>query len=190
MGAEVKGGLLIHLSNYVRERRGQAAWDALVAGLPEKDRETLGGLVLAGGWYPIGLWNRTLTAYMRAHAEDLDREAEALARYTADHDLNVVFRVFLKTRDPAFMLKRATSFWRRYYTTGDLEPQEVAKRRWHVTLSAPTGEDEGPCELSCNQGACAWLRHAVTLTGSESARVEHLECRFHGHGRCLYEVTW
>ncbi len=123
MGAEVKGGLLVHLSNYARERQGEAAWQAVVDGLPGGDREALGGLILASGWYPMGLWNRTLTAYMRAHAGSLEREAEDLARYTADHDLNVVFRVFLKTRDPAFMLKRATSFWRRYYTTGDSRSQ-------------------------------------------------------------------
>ena len=145
MGAEVKGRLLVHLSDYARERQGEAAWQALRPGaLAGVDQEALGGLVLASGWYPMGLWNRTLTAYMRAHAGDLNREAEALARYTADHDLNLVFRVFLKTRDPAFMLKRATSFWRRYYTTGDLDPKEIAKRRWHVTFSPPPARTRAP----------------------------------------------
>jgi hypothetical protein len=96
----------------------------------------------------------------------------------------------LKMGSPEFVLGRTDSLWSRYFDVGTFENTEVAKRRWALKLTAPTGEDEAPGELTCGPGVCGWLTQALELTGVKAPRVVHTRCRFRHAPACEYEVTW
>src|SRR5215472_12419284 len=64
----IKGSLLVHLREQVVRRVDEQAWDRLVRAASPSDRELLGGVLLTGSWYPMGVWNRALHAFLAHHA--------------------------------------------------------------------------------------------------------------------------
>jgi len=188
--ASGKGTLLKNLGEFVVERHGPAAWREVVDALPEDDRAIIDGLLLVGGWYPVGAWNRCVAGYIKRFAKDADAEMTAVARHIADHDLNTLFKVLLKMGSAEFVLGRTDSLWSRYFDMGAFENHEVDRRKWALKLTAPVGEDEAPGELTCGPGVCGWLTQALQLTGVKAPRVVHTHCRFRGAHACDYDVSW
>jgi hypothetical protein len=187
--ARGKGTLLVNLRGFVEHRDGKEAWAVLVSRLPKGDRDLLGGMVLSGGWYPVGVWNRLLSTYV-ADKIDPGRIMLDVARWVSDKDLNTVFKALLRMGTPGFVLGRTDSLWSRYFDVGKFTPKEVGDHHWHLILEAPPGEDEAPGEWTCNQGVVGWLEHALALTGAKTGRLTKTKCRFHGANRCEYEARW
>jgi len=188
--ASGKGTLIKNLGDYVVERHSQAVWREVVDALPADDRAIIDGLLLVGGWYPVGTWNRCISEYITRHAKDADAEMTAVARYIADRDLNTLFKVLLKMGSAEFVLGRTDSLWSRYFDMGTFQNEELSKHYWTLKLTAPVGVDEAPGELTCGPGVCGWLKQALELTGVRGARVVQARCRFHAASACEYEVTW
>ena len=188
--ASGKGTLLKNLGDFVVERHSASAWRAVVDALPADDRAIIDGLLLVGGWYPVGVWNRCIKSYITRYAKDADGEMTAVARYIADRDLNTLFKVLLKMGSAEFVLGRTDSLYSRYFNVGKFENTELAKRQWALKLTGPTGEDEAPGELTCGPGICGWLTQALELTGVKGSRIVHTKCRFRSSPSCMYDVTW
>jgi hypothetical protein len=185
--SHVKGLLLSNLRSYVEKTRGPAAWGELVARVGPADREVLGGLVLAAGWYPVGAWNRVVELHFAGATRTA--ELQALARHVADKDFSLVFKTLLKMGTVEFILERADSLWHRYFDVGQLHVVDRAPRRWRIELEAPVRVDEGAGEATCNVGVCSWMTHALAIAGSK-VHITHPRCRFHASERCMYLVTW
>jgi len=191
-GGNGKGALLVNLRAFVEKEHGADAWDKLVLLMPEADRKMLTGLPLASGWYPVGLWNRALRAYLATQRIASTGEAAAIvaiARYIADRDLNTFFKVLLRARSPEFILARAGSLWERYFDIGSARAEEIEKRSWRAWVDAPQGEDSGPGVLTCRYGVVGWLARALELSGVK-ARIAETQCRYRGAPRCEYAVKW
>ena len=188
--ASGKGTLLKNLGDYVVEHHSQAAWRAVVDELLPDDRAIIDGLLLVGGWYPVGVWNRTIACYIARYAKDADAEMTAVARYIAERDLNTLFKVMLRMGSAEFVLGRTDSLWTRYFDVGRLENDELDKHHWRLRLTAPVGVEEAPGELTCGPGVCGWLTQALQLTGVKAPKVVQARCRFHAAPACEYDVTW
>ena len=187
--AHGKGTLLVNLKAYVERQHGVVGWQQLMEALEPADRELLGGLVLVGGWYPVGVWNRALEKYL-ARSRAPSQEMVEIARFIADRDLNSLFKALLRMGSPAFVLSRTDSLWRRYFDVGRFGHEELGDRHWHLTLEAPAGQDAGPDVWTCNEGVSGWLTQALELTGARSGRVTHVRCRYQGSSHCEYEAHW
>lgn len=187
MAGHVKGAVLRHAEAYVCARRSNEAWSALVDALPEADQKVLGGLVLDGAWYPIGTWNRLLAALCEAPGARPEQLLLDMARFMADRDLNVVFKVLLRMRSAAYIVKRTPLLWKRHYDVGEVEVAE-APDGFRVCLRAPTGIEEGPSRWVCNEGTVGWMTHALELVGVSQPKVAHVACRFDGKPQCEYDV--
>jgi hypothetical protein len=162
---KAKGTVFVHLREFVTRQHGMVAWDGVRGALPEDDRRTLDELVITGGWYPVAIWNRALTAYLPEHFDEADDGMRRLAGYIAENDLNKLYKMILSMGSPEFLLKRTGSLWSRYFDVGTLEATEIAPKRWHLTLTAPKESEAAPDYYTC-------------------------ECRFYAAPRCEYEVTW
>ena len=191
MTGHVKGALLVHLREQVMRRVDERAWDRLVQAASPGDREILGGVLLTGSWYPMGVWNRALHAFLTEHASGNARdEATAYAVHVADSDMHVLFKVALRLASPVMVTERAGSLWSRYFDCGVLAPTQVAPTQWRLLLTAPTAEDEGPSQVLCAYGLVGWAEHTLRLSGAKKASVAHTKCRFVTARQCEYRVSW
>jgi hypothetical protein len=187
----IKGALLVHLREQVVHRVDDLAWDRLVREAPAGDRELLGGIVLTASWYPMGVWNRALHAYLANHAPGTARdETTAYAERVADSDMHALFKIALRLASPAMVAARAGSLWSRYFDCGALTPTQVGPTQWRLRLEAPTAEEEGPTPMLCTYGVVGWAEQALRLTGAQHASVVHSRCRFASAQHCEYRVTW
>jgi len=182
-----KGTLFVHTRQFVLATGGRAAWERIEARLPSRDRKLLDGIVLAGRWYPIGVWNRLIDAYV---AEYHPTRMMELARYTATEDLSALFKRVLRLGSPELILRRANALYSRYFKCGVIDAQEVARRRWSLVLDAPTGIESGPGAITCTHGVCGWIMEGLELSGVRGAQILHARCRFGGGRYCEYEVAW
>lgn len=187
----VKGALLVHLREHVVRRTDLATWERLVSSSSAADREITGSLLLTGAWYPVGVWNRALTAYLATRdAQDARDEVNAFAELVADSDMHVLFKVALRLANPAMVAARAGSLWSRYFDQGTLTPTEIGPAEWRLKLEAPTDLEHGPGEPLCAYGVVGWAQQALRLTGAKHAVVEHVKCRFAFSRYCEYRVVW
>jgi hypothetical protein len=185
----VKGTLLVHLGKFAVREFGQKAWDKVVDGLREGDREALRGVVLVGVWQPVGVWNRALQAFLVENYAKPETGMRELASFVADQDLNTLFRLVLKVGSPDFVLGRTPSLYNRYFQEGRFEPSKVEARHWTASLTVSADEDVGPGVFSCDAGICAWLAQALQLSGVYP-RVTHPRCRFREAPSCEYDLVW
>jgi hypothetical protein len=190
--AKGKGTLLVNLRAFVEKEHGTEAWERIVQLVPPSDQQLVTGLAISGGWYPVGVWNRALRAYLATQQISSANEGQAIiaiARYIADRDLNTFFKMLLRARSPEFILARSGSLWDRYFDVGSADAEETEKRSWRAWVDAPLGEDEGPGLFTCRYGVVGWLSRALELSGVKP-RVAESQCRFRGARRCEYAVKW
>jgi hypothetical protein len=186
---QAKGSIFIHLQSFVRKRKGVRAWEDLLERTGPRDREVLESLLIVGGWYPVGAWNRALDTFLPASYDRPDDGMRDLAAYIADADLNRLYKMVLSMGSPEFLMKRTPSLWNRYFDEGDLAATEIDPRRWSLTLNAPRGIEEAPGYFTCGPGVSAWIELGLKRTGVE-ATVIHEKCRFDRARSCEYVVTW
>ncbi len=184
-----KGSLLIHTRDYILREHGARRWEEILEASTAADRAVLTGILLAGGWYPIGVVNRVVARYCSS-AKSPDDEMRRLSAYIADTDLGSVYKMVLRLGSPDFLVRRTGSLWNRYFDVGDLVPSQVGKQEWQLRLVMPLDEDRAPNRFFCGPGCPAWIEMALRLTGAEDAKVAHVECRFENRQACVYKVTW
>jgi hypothetical protein len=185
----VKGTLLVHLRAFVVRDFGDAGWERLVAQVPPADRALLDGLLLVGGWIPVGVWNRAVQVFLTNNYADPAGAMAEVARFVADSDLHSIFRLVLKVGAPDFILGRTQSIYNRYFEAGTFVPKKIAARHWVASLTAPRDEEQGPGVFSCDAGISAWLKHALQLSGVQPT-VVHSRCRFSRAPSCEYDLKW
>src|SRR5438034_9684306 len=144
-----RGILLVSVREYVSTHEGVARWGEILRALPDEDRHHLGELVLAGGWYPVGVWNRLVDEIRKREG---DRYVLRLARHIADSDLSLIFRIALKLGSPEFVVKRFGWVFKQYFRGAQLESAPRSSRRWGLTITGGTGVDEAPGEAVCAIG--------------------------------------
>lgn len=188
-GGRCKGTLLVNLRTFVISRRDTATWERIVDSMPTADRHVLKQPLLVSSWYPVGVWNRSLYCYLKG-VIDQSGEVKRLARYVADRDLNTVMKFALSIAVPDTIVARTGMFWSRYFEVGTLLPKMVKPREWVLTISCPTGDDEGPAAHTCGDGVSGWVEQALVLAGAPTPKVTHRRCRFRGAPECESVVIW
>jgi hypothetical protein len=186
---QVKVTLLVHLRAFAIRAFGDAGWERVLARARGDDRAVLDGLLLVGGWVSVGIWNRAIEAFLADNYSDPREAMGTFAEFVAENDLHSLFRLALKVGAPDFVLGRTASLYNRYFEAGTFAPQKIATRHWLATLTAPRHEDEGPGLFTCDAGVCAWLKHALELSGTRPT-VVHSKCRFRHSPHCEYDMTW
>lgn len=188
--ARCKGSILVHLKSYVVATHGERAWAQMIAECDADDRAVHEALIIAGGWYPVRVWNRALSWLLPRHngGGSPDEEMRRVAAYIADRDLNSVYKMVLRLGSPEFLLKRTDSLWSRYFDLGKFGSEEIREKRWRLWLDCPRGEDV-PDRFTCDPGVCAWIEMGLRNTGVAGSLV-HTECRFQNGSRCEYVASW
>jgi hypothetical protein len=185
---QAKGSVLVHLRGFVLRKHGEAGWQDVIKRVPPEDRNVLNGILIMGGWYPVGVWNRALDCYLPQYFSDPMKAMMDLSYYIAREDLTTLYKLILRAGTPSFIMGRLGSVWTRYFDSGVFLSKEIEPRKWHLEIDAPRPQDEAPSVYTC-EGVCAWLISALKLTGA-TLNIVQTRCRFGGARVCEYEASW
>lgn len=174
------GSKLFQRRDFVRERFGESAWDAVLTLLSIEDRNQLGSAD-PGAWYDIHLMERLVDAMCQKLKLD-DALLMEMGRFDADRELSTVYRWFLRLIRPSFAIRHMNLYWRRSHDTGTW-------RSWR-NGSEVTAELKDWAVV--NRAMCTalggYLGRTLELFGGKVGPIEHTECRADGHACCIFRT--
>jgi hypothetical protein len=181
---KVKGSNICFAREYAGQKLSGRGFAAVLSLLPELDAKTIEG-VIAAGWYELSLQHRVFVALERALAESDSGGIEGFARYVAEQDLTRVHRLFLRLRNPAFVLEQAGKYWSRFYDAGVWKIERASPTRASGDLSGIADAHEIFCRF-----LRAYIERMFQLAGVETGSVVHTRCCLRGAPSCLFEGSW
>jgi hypothetical protein len=181
---QVKGSNIRLAQQYAERRGGPEAWARVLATLSPADREVVQGCI-AVGWYPLPLQHRVLEALEQELHQAGVEPLSDFARFVAEHDLTKVHRLYLRMRNPAYVLEKCGEYWSRFYDSGV----------WYVQRVGPTvargdlSQIEERAPVFCKFLA-AYIGYMFELAGAKGITVLHRQCACRGAPSCVFEGSW
>lgn len=180
---KVKGGALLSRLAFVREQRGEAAVERVLARLPESDRRSCSP-ILTGGWYPFELNERLDEAI----AQEMGMGEEVfllMGEKSAEQNLGGPHRAMLSQGDPHGLLRRAPQIYQMYYDSGRRTYERLGDTKAVLrTYDAPTFSRHDCMTV------VGWHRKALAMCGANNVRVTETKCRATGAAFCEYMIEW
>ncbi len=177
-----KGTNFLSLRAFVVEKGGDEAWQRVLARLSPNDRAAVSA-VLSMSWTPTGLFLRTSDAAATELSPSIPNVRLAIGRSSAEHDLTLIHRAFLRLANPSFVLEKSTEYWSRFHDQG----------RWTIQR-LPNGTIATLEDWVIDEGFCTTLIGYVTrmfeLVGARDVHFEHTKCRVRGHASCEFVGRW
>jgi len=122
---DVKGTAVVSIPEFIQSRfpsRMEEWLDALSAGA----RAIVSKKILASSWYPLS--DAVLEPTQKLcdlFYDGQDKGAWEAGRFSADHGLQGVYKVFVKVATPQFLISRAGRIFSSYYRPSSIEIDEV-----------------------------------------------------------------
>jgi len=184
---KVKGTAVAGRLGYVRARHGEAAVLRMVAAItdPAAREQLADGRALKSQWYPFSVLVDISVALDREFGRGDLSLLEEVGGDVAEADLSGVYKIFFRVANPHFIVDRAASVWRNYYSSGDCVV--VAKEEKAVTLEVR--EFDQPHRAHC-LAVLGWTKRTLVLTGCQGVTGRHTECRTTGGQVCRFEGRW
>jgi predicted hydrocarbon binding protein len=182
--ANVKGVMILNARDFVVARFGDEGWRRVHESFAEGDREALASMI-AAGWYDIRLYDRVNRTIDRTLGAGDSALMIAIGRYSAEHDLKTIHRVFLRVANPAYVLEKAAEFWRRYQDSGTWTIVRESPKNVRGTLDGWGSEDE----LTCIRLG-AYIQRLFELVGAKNGHVDRIRCRARGDEACVFTGGW
>jgi uncharacterized protein (TIGR02265 family) len=183
---QIKGGVLLSRLDFVRERAGDDALQAIIKALPEPDRKVLTGLVLPSSWYPFDTAARLEEAIAALLSpDDHDRIFLEMGRASADANLLAHHAVFVRKDDPQHLLSCAPQIYSLYYHSG----RRTYEKTGPNSAVLKTFDAEQYSANDCLT-VVGWHRRAIELSGGREAQVTETQCRDRGADYCEYRCEW
>jgi predicted hydrocarbon binding protein len=137
------------------------------------------------GWYDIGLYGRTNRALVEELGGAPEAVMEAAGRFSAERDLKTTHRMFLRLANPAYVIERSASFWRRFQDSGTWSVVRTPPNGVRATLTGWGATDE----LVCIRLA-AYMFRLFQLVGAKNGTLERVACACRGDPACVFVATW
>jgi hypothetical protein len=179
-----KGIICANARSFVEARFGARQWVDLLAAMSPDDAAALRSVV-ATAWYDVNLVMRLFRRMVDDLGAGDDAFIAVFARYQAERDLKVTYRLFFRMANPALVLEKAMSYWDRFHDRG----------RWVIERPSPTSAlgtlEDFPIDdpLFCRH-LTAYITRMFELVGARKVHTEHTKCRLVGNDACVFAASW
>ena len=181
---KIKGNIIKSRIAFVKERFGEAAWEKVLAALPEDDRRQL--MVPTNvGWYEFELGDRLDKAIVAVLGNGDTQIFREMGRASARENLGGVHSSFLNPRDPMKFMAKAPVIYRFYYATGERKWESTGPSSGLLTTSGSDTFSTADCAT-----VMGWYEEALSMLGAQDIAVVEETCCARGGDACRYRVTW
>jgi uncharacterized protein (TIGR02265 family) len=183
--AEAKGAGFKTVTAVLREMLGPEQFSAVVARLSSPTAALIKVPPLPVQWIPCERYAELVsTALQHGFGGDEERVAE-MGRRAIGHDLNTIYRLFIKLMSPPWVIARASSLWLTYNrNNGALRARQISEKQCEVVYERVQVVYPG---FWSYQRGC--LQAAVQATGFAKARVLLTQSRG-AAGDAVFTVDW
>jgi hypothetical protein len=180
-----KGFTLRSALAFVETRHGLAGKQQLLAALPQELGEAVSHTILSSSWYPFRLQVELYEAIDRVFGRGDLALCKEIGRFTSEHELTTIHKLFLKVASLELWMKSAGMMWGVYYSAGRLSSAEFGPASGVLTVS-----DFNPISAAFCADFAGWLERTAEMSGKRGVDVRHAACVLTGAPACRYEATW
>jgi predicted hydrocarbon binding protein len=174
----------VALKSYVAKRFGYDGWRKYLSALEPKVRKQV-EMPSAREWYELDVMLRALHSLRDVFGEEQTDVVGDFGRHEAERDMSTVHRLFFRLANPAYVLEKATEYWRSFCDFGEWQVVRDSSHGATATLVGVPVVDEVYCqELS------GYLQRLFELVGAKNVKSEHARCRARGDETCVWVGSW
>jgi hypothetical protein len=184
--AKVKGTAVKASIAFLKENAEGDTFESLLDQLEPHKQEILRQPILQSSWYDFTLLLDLMAAAEGRISPPPGRTlAWEMGRFSADHGLKTIYRVFFKVADPGFIIRKASQVFSTYYDSGSMEVASTDDRTALLRLT----DFNQPHVWFCDR-LMGWMERTLELSGAKSPRVSHPKCLARGDASCDYCGRW
>lgn len=178
-----KGTVFIALRVFVRERYREDALQLVLDALSDEDRVTV-EVATSSSWYDFEIRVRALRALDSVLGTGDNKLVYDFGAYGAERDLSTAQRMFLHLANPAYVLEKATEYWRRFYDFGEWEVKREHRGAGALLRGNPVNDGVFCAEVT------GYIHRMFELVGARDVMVGHPACRGRGDEECVFAGKW
>ncbi|EDM80899.1 hypothetical protein PPSIR1_28353 [Plesiocystis pacifica SIR-1] len=160
---QVSGHVIRSRYMYVRQA-GDEAYQKILAELGPAGKDMMDGGPLETVWYPFDVFVELNVAVDKVLGRGDMQLVEELGRFSCEHNLTGIYRIFFRFGNLNFLLDRAAKAWHSQFDFGTMTVHRDPNDRHRVTLKL--AEVPKP-HRALYLGIKGWAMRATELTGSE-----------------------
>ena len=166
---EVKGSAVSSIPEFVKNRFGSKA-NEWVGKLTTDSRQIMTNKILSSSWYPLqeAVVEPTSAICDLFYGGD-KRGAWESGRFSADHALRGIYKIFVKAGSPQFIIGKASNIFTGYYRPSEIKVAELSPNSTIIRITQ-FGE---PSEFVENRIA-GWMERAMEISGCKSVNIQIL----------------
>jgi uncharacterized protein (TIGR02265 family) len=170
---------------FVRDERGEAAVERVLAQLTEEHRAALKGIVLPFAWYPFELNEALDLAIALEFACGNEIFLRLGARSAEDNLGSSSQKQYIRDHNPQALLKNTSAIYGVYYDSGHREYAKVSETSALLRTFNSLSFSAEDCLT-----VVGWYERALSMCGARNPRVHQSKCRANGDEICEYECSW
>jgi hypothetical protein len=183
---QVKGTAVQTIPLFIKERFGEQQFQKWLEALPPESRKHFSSDILPPLWYPLkeAIIDPTLKLCELFYRGKIDGALEQ-GRFSAEHGLKGVYKLFLKFASPETLISKASSVMPTYYQPSAMEV--VGKATKTATLRIT--KFETPHQV-IEQRMKGWIERALELSGAKMAQARINASMTTGSPYTDFVVSW
>jgi len=183
---EVKGTAVLSIPRFIEEKFGDEGLQKWLNSLSDEAKNVYSQNILASKWYPMNeiLVHPTRELCKLFYSGSIKGAWEA-GRFSANHALNGVLKIFVKLGTPGFIISRSTSILPSFYHPSEIKVIESDSNRCVICITQFS-------ELSdvIENRIGGWMERALEIQGCKGVSVKITKSVTKNDTNCQYTVTW
>jgi hypothetical protein len=183
---EVKGTAVTTIPAFVKAKHGEAGYGKWLDSLKPEARKEFSGTMLSSAWYPLRemLIEPTLSIGNLFYGGTMLGAVE-LGRYSAEHGLKGVYRLFVRIGSPEFIISKAGQILPTYYRPSAMSVPEHTRGRAIVRVT----EFPEPHPV-VEHRMLGWMEQALTICGVKRIQAKIVVSMTTGSPHTDFQLTW
>jgi hypothetical protein len=166
---EVKGSAVSSIPEFVKNRFGSKV-NEWIEKMPSESRQIMTNKILSSSWYPVreAVVEPTRAICDLFYKGDM-RGARESGRFSAEHALHGIYKLFVKAGTPQFIIGKASNIFTSYYRPSEIKVAELSAKGTvvHITQFAEPSE-----YVECR--IAGWIERALEISGCKGVHIEIL----------------
>lgn len=183
---EVKGTAIKTIPLFIKERFGEGGLNQWIDALTPEARKVYQAPVYPSSWYPL---KEVLIEPLRKmcylfYAGDLKGARES-GRFSADHSLKGIYKLFVKLGSPQFVVRQAASILATYYNPSEIKVVECQKGQAIVQITKFPDMNQ-----LVETRIVGWMERGLEISGAEQPNIKITKSLTAGDPLSEFHATW
>ncbi len=183
---QVKGSAIETLPLYIKKKFGDEAYGKWLSVLGTNARKEFESLILATKWYPLQeMFIEPTEAFCKMFYNGDVSGAVELGRFSAEHSLKGIYKIFVKFGSPDFIVSRAPGILPTFYSDSAMDVVDREDKKVTIRFT----KFEGSHTL-VEHRIRGWMEKALEISGAKNVSVTIVKSIAKGDVTTDYAIKW